>query len=343
MGDKGWLSLTWPKEYGGKERPLMELLILLEEIAYAEEPGGLLLMSFSMAHTIMAFGNETLKKMLPSIAKGETIFWLALSEPEAGSDVLNLKTQAVEKEDCYVINGQKVWSSHAHLSHYGFLLARTDTSVPRHKGLSMFILDKSLPGVTVRPLISLLGHNLHNEVFMDDVRVPKEYLIGQKNQGFYQLLMTLESDRFWGRFQKPPFCRKVLEQLVQYCQETRRDGITLAKDPVIRHKLAESAIEIEACRLLFYCAGWRMQNELPLTHEATMPKVMADEMGQRLFNKGMQIMGPYSQLGEGTKWAPLRGKMQRLYLLGPGHTLAGGSSEIMRNTAATIGLGLPRA
>ena len=207
----------------------------------------------------------------------------------------------------------------------------------------MFILPKNLPGVTVRPLISLAGNHIHNEVFMDDVRLHKKYLLGQKNQGFYQLLNALETDRFWGRFVKPPFSKSLIEDLVQYTKETKVDGKVLADDALVRHKLAESAIETEANRIIFWNAGWKMCNGQPYSMLSTMGTLMADEMGQRLFNKAMQIMGPYSQMREDPKWAPLRGDIQKFYLYSFGHTLAGGGSEILRNTIATVGLGLPRS
>jgi len=345
LGEKGWLSLTWPKEYGGSERSFMERLILLEELSYHRAPTTANFFGDHMAHTIIELGSERVKKeILPKIAKGEATFWLALSEPNAGSDLLALSTQAVESEDFYVINGQKVWSSYANLADFGFLVARTDPKAPRHKGLSMFILDKKTPGVTVRPITSLVGHQVHNEIFFDDVRIPKDYLVGEKNQGFYQMLKGLEADRFWGRFVKPPACKKLLEELVEYTKETKHNGKVLAKDPVIRQKLAERAIEIEVCRLLFYRAGWMMSKGSPLTYEASVAKLFADEMGQRLYNTGMEILGLYSQLEEDSsnKWAPLKGQIGRLYLVSFGHTLAGGSSEIIRNTIATTGLGMPR-
>lgn len=319
----------------------MELLVLREELAYAEAPCGSLIVSRGIAQSIIDYGNETLKGLLPGIARGEIVGWQGLSEPNAGSDLLALETKAVEEDDCYVLNGQKTWSSNAHLAQYGFVLARTDTTVARHRGLSMFVLDNKLPGVTIRPLINMAGNHHHNEVFLDNVRVPKEYLLGEKNKGFNQLLAVMEVDRFWGRFCKAPYLRKLLEQLVQYCKETWRDGVCLAQDPIIKHKLAESAIEIEACRLLFYKIGWLIQRGLA-TYETGMGKALADETGQRLLNKAMQILGPYSQLDTGTRWAPLHAKMQRLYLLAPGHSLAGGTSEMVRNMIALRGLGLPR-
>jgi hypothetical protein len=324
----------------------MDLLILMEELAYAQAPWHSVSQNFTMGNMVIDIGSDLLKKeLLPGIASGEERFWLAMSEPEAGSDLLSLQTRAVEEGDCYVVNGQKVWSSLAERGRYGLLYTKTefDPEARRSQTISLFLLDKDLPGITVRPMINLAGEAHHNEVFLDDVRIPKEYLLGEKNQGLPHMLKSLDYDRFWARFIKPPFCKSVLEQLAQYARETRRDGIVLAKDPIVRHSLAESAIEVEACRLIFWNAGWKMCSGLPFSQEGTMGKVMADEIGQRLFSKGVQMMGPYSQLGEHTKWAPLRAQIQSWYLSSLGHTLAGGTSEIIRNTIATIGLGLPRS
>jgi hypothetical protein len=345
LGSKGWISMTWPKEYGGQGRPLMDVLILLEEMAYARAPWYGVLFNFTTGNMLIKIGSDELKKeLLSGVAKGEECFWLAMSEPDAGSDLLSLRTQAVEKEDCWVVNGQKTWASLADLARLGLLYTKTETdpNISKAKTITMFLLDKNLPGVTVRPLINLAGDITHNEVFLDDVRIPKKYLLGQKNKGFIHMLEGLDFDRFWGRFIKPPFCKSVIEDLVRYAKETRRDGTILANDPMVRHKLAESAIETETCRLIFWNAGWKMCNGLPFSMDSALGKIMADEMGQRLFNKGMQIMGPYSQLGEATKWAPLRAEIQKWYLCSLGHTIAGGTSEIIRNTIATVGLGLPR-
>jgi len=345
LASKGWLTLTWPEEYGGRNLPWIYPLILFDELSSARAPWLSVNMAWTMANSILENGNDALKReFLPRIAAGDAVFWLAMSEPDAGSDLLGLKTTAMEEDDCYVINGQKVWSTFAHLADYGLLYARTETDpeIPRHKGVSVFILDKRLPGVEVRPLINVMGLRYHNEVFMDNVRLPKHYLLGQKNKGFYQMLESLEFDRFWARFIKPSFCRSVIEDLVQYAKETERDGMSLAEHPDIRHALAESAIEIEICGDIFWNAAWKIINSLPMPFESAVGKVLADEMGQRLFKKGMRIMGPYSQLKGDSRWAPLRAQMQTWYFSSIGHTIAGGTSEINRNTIATVGLGLPR-
>jgi hypothetical protein len=265
-----------------------------------------------------------------------------MSEPDAGSDLLGLTTHAVEDGDDFVVNGQKVWSSNAHIADYGYLITMTDPNVPRHKGLSAFVLDNRLPGVTIAPLINILGFRYHNEVFFDNVRIPRDYLLGKKNNGFYQMIKGLEHDRFWARYIKPPYCRRLFEELVQYARETKRGGRALAEDPVVRQKLADIAVDLETCWVLSLRAGWLLVKGLPMNYEASVAKVMADEMGRRLFEVGLELLGLYGQLEKGSKWAQLGGKFEHLYLAGVGHTLAGGTSEIIRDTIATRGLSLPR-
>jgi alkylation response protein AidB-like acyl-CoA dehydrogenase len=345
LGQKGWISLTWPKKYGGSERPNIDLMMLFEELAWARVPWAAGAICWSMANMVLEMGSEELKQeFLPGIAKGETILWLAMSEPDAGSDLLALRTTAIEQDDCFLVNGQKVWSSLAHVSDYGFLFARTETDpkTPKWASISVLLLDKKLPGVTVQPMVSMLGDYFHTEVFMDNVRVPKKFLLGQKNQAVLHLNKTLEFDRFWARFPKPRFCQRITQDLVQYAKETRRDGVLLSQDPSVRAKLVDSAIEIEACRQVLWSIGWKMDKGMPLTYEASASKVLADDMGLRFFDRGMQILGPYAYLGDADKWASLRKNMRRWYLWTAGDSLAGGTSEIARNTVATAGLGLPR-
>ena len=345
LGDQGWISLTWPKKYGGQERPWIDLLILFEELAWARVPWAAGAICWSMSNTILDLGSEELKhEFLPGIGRGETILWLAMSEPDAGSDLLAMRTTAIEQDDCYLVNGQKVWSSLAHLSHYGFLFARseTDPKVPKWASISLFLLDKNLPGVTVQPMTSLMGDTFHCEVFMDNVRIPKRYLLGEKNQGVIHLTKTLEFDRFWARFPKARFCQRINRDLAQYAKETRRDGIPLSQNSHIRNMLVENEIEIETCRQIFWHVGWKINEGLPLTYEASAAKVVADDMGQRFFDRGLRILGPYAYCNEGNKWASLRSNMRRWYLWTAGDSLAGGTSEIARNTMATGGLGLPR-
>jgi alkylation response protein AidB-like acyl-CoA dehydrogenase len=342
LGSRGWLSMCWPRRYGGQERPMIRKLILLEELGAGGAPFGPLAGSDQVADAIIGYGSETLRReVLPRIARGDATFWQGFSEPDAGSDLLALKTRARRDGDHYLVDGHKIWSSHAGIADYGLVLARTDPSAPRHRGLSMFVVDNRLPGMDIRPIRSMSGKVYHYEVFLDGVRVAADYLLGRENEGFAQLLRGLDTDRFWGRFYKPPSMRRILGQLVEYANTTTVRGAPLAHDPVIRRKLAEVAADIAALRLLFYRVGWMIERDMPVIAESPLCKVMADETGQKLLALGMEMLGAYGPLREGSRWAKLGGQIQHLYQTSLGHTIAGGTSEILRTTIATRGLRLP--
>ena len=343
LGAKGWLSLTWPVEYGGQGKSEMFEYILKHEMAYHRAPIAANMYNGFVARCLIKYGSKRLKdEFLPRMARGEISFCQGYSEPEAGSDLFALKTTAVERDDNYVINGQKVWTGAAHLAHYIFILARTDPDAPRHLGLSSFIVDLKTPGVTVRPLANMLGHSELNEVFFDDVKVSKDYLIGEKNKALKQLLIGFEGDRFWGRCVKAPLCKRLIEELVEFVKEERQGTASLSEVSLIQHRLAELTIETEICDLLFYKIIQMMDRGLPITYEISAAKVFADELGQKVANIGMQILGLYGPLKDDSRWCQLNGDFARLSIHSYGHTLAGGSSEMERNTVATRGLGLPR-
>jgi alkylation response protein AidB-like acyl-CoA dehydrogenase len=343
LAAEGWLSMSWPRELGGAERPLMHRLILLEALAAAGAPFGPLAGCWETADAIIHHGSERLRReLLPPIARGEATFWQGFSEPNAGSDLLSLKSEATRDGDHWVINGHKIWSSHAGIATHGLVLARTAVSPRRAYGLSMFVVANTTPGLTIRPIRSLTGEVYHHEVFLDAVRVPADLLLGAENEGFAQLLKGLETDRFWGRFYKAPMLRRVLGELVEYANTTTRGGAPLARDAVIRREMARMATDLEALRLLFYRIGWMLAEGRPLTHESALVKVMGDETGQRLAALGMDVLGLYGPLTEGSRWVKLRGTIQHLYQTGLGQTIAGGTSEILRSSVAVRGLGLPR-
>jgi 3-oxocholest-4-en-26-oyl-CoA dehydrogenase alpha subunit len=343
LGAQGWLSMCWPRAYGGRERPMTHKLILLEELALGGAPFGPLAGGDQVAEAIIGYGSETLRsEVLPRIARGEATFWQGFSEPGAGSDLLSLTTTARRDGDHYVIDGHKIWSSHAGIADYGLVLARTDASAARHRGLSMLVMDNHFRGVDIRPIRSMTGKVYHYEVFLDSVRVPAPYLLGKEHEGFAQLLRGLDADRFWGRFYKPPAMRRILGELVEYANATTVGGVLLARDPTIRRRLAEVATDIAALRLLFYKTGWMIERGMPVTAESPLAKVMADETGQKLMALGMDMLGSFAPLREGSRWARLGGRIQHLYQASIGHTIAGGTSEILRTTVATRGLNLPR-
>ncbi len=336
LGERGWLSMGWPREHGGQARPMTYLLILLEELAAAGAPFGPLSGCLQVSDSIIRNGSEALQReILPLVARGDATFWQGYSEPDAGSDLLALKTRARLEGDHWVLDGRKIWSSHAGIATYGTVLARTDPESARHRGLTMLVVDNRLPGMDVRPIRSLTGRVYHYEIFMDGVRVPRDWVMGKAGEGFGQLLKGLDTDRFWGRFYKAPFLRRILGLLVEHVSATR------AGDPVARRQLAHAATEIAALRALFYRAAWLIERGLPATGEVSAAKVMADELGQRVLSLGMELLGPYGVLRAGSRWARLRGEIEHQYQTSWGHSLAGGTSEVQRTTIAVRALGLP--
>ena len=240
-----------------------------------------------------------------------------------------------------MIRGHKIWSSHAGIADYGLVLARTSREARRSQGLSMFVVANTTPGMDIRPIKNLTGGVYHYEVFLDEVRVPADLLLGREGEGFVQLLKGLDTDRFWGRFYKAPALRRLLGQLVEYANTTTRGGALLARDPSVRRSLAALAAEIEALRLLFYRIGWMLERGELMGYESALAKVMADELGQKVAAFGLDLLGQHGPLRPDSRWAPLHGEVQHAYLTSLGHTIAGGTSEILRTTVATRGLGLP--
>jgi len=344
LAAQGWLSMCWPKTFGGQERPMFLKLVLMEELALAGAPFGPLPGCWQTADAIIEYGTDRLRReVLPKIASGEATFWQGYSEPDAGSDLLALKTTARRDGDHWVIRGHKIWSSHAGISSYGLVFTRTSQEARRSRGFSMFIVANGTPGMDIRPIRSLTGGVYHYEVFLDDVRVPADLMLGPEGEGFMALLNGLDSDRFWGRFYKAPALERVLRQLVDHANTTSADGRRPAANPVVRRRLAHMATQIAALRLMFYRAACLIRDGGSITYETAVAKVMADETGQRLAQLGIDVLGLWGSLREGSPGARLGGRMPDAYLTSLGHTIAGGTAEILRTTVAVRGLGLPSA
>jgi alkylation response protein AidB-like acyl-CoA dehydrogenase len=344
LGRQGWLSMCWPKAYGGQERPMFFKLVLMEELALAGAPFGPLTGCWQTADAIIAYGTDRLRQeVLPEIASGEATFWQGYSEPDAGSDLLSLKTQARRDGDHWIIRGHKIWSSHAGISRYGLVFTRTSQEARRSRGFSMFVVPNGTPGMDIRPITSLTGEVYHHEVFLDDVRVSADLMLGPEGEGFVALLNGLDSDRFWGRFYKAPALARMLRQLVEHANTTVVDGAPLARDPVVRRRLAHMATQLEALRFMFYRAACLIRDGESITYETAVAKVMADETGQRFAQLALDLLGLWGTLGAGSPRAKLDGRMYSNYLMSLGHTIAGGTAEILRTTVAVRGLGLPSA
>jgi alkylation response protein AidB-like acyl-CoA dehydrogenase len=262
------------------------------------------------------------------------------SEPGAGSDLASLQTKAVSDGDDYVVNGSKIWTSNAHHADWMLLLARTDQDAPKHRGITFLMMDMKAPGVSITPIINMAGIHGFNQVFFDNVRVPKRNLVGEENRGWYVGATLLDFER--SGVQYSAVARRTLEDLVRFAKETKPDGTTLSRDPVVRNRLADMAIEIEVSRMIAYHIGWmQSQGHVP-NKEASVCKLFSTEMQQRLAETGIRMLGLYGQLAPGSKWAPLKGRVERTFLTSHSATLASGTSEIQRNIIATRGLGLPR-
>ena len=343
LAQKGWLAMAWPKEYGGGGATMMEQLIFNEELGYNHAPTGSHRQGINLiGPCLIVHGTEEQKKrFLKDITAAEVVWCQGFSEPNAGSDLASLQCRAVEDGDDYVITGQKVWTTNAHRADWCHLLARTDPDAPKHKGISYFLIDMKSPGITVRPLINMLASHDFNELFLDEVRVPKENMVGEKNQGWYASQTTLSFER--SGVGMPAQCRRLLEDIIEYAKETSLHGEPLAKDPSVRHKLANKAVEIEVGKMIAYRVAWMQNKSMIPILEASMSKLYGTELMVDLANVGLQVLGLYGQLDRESKWARLRGRLLRTYLFSPGGTIAMGTSEIQRNIIAYRGLGLPRA
>lgn len=338
---KGWIGLTWPEEYGGQGRNNIDRLILTEEMLRYGAPAAChWFADRQIGGTIIAFGTEEQKKeLLPKILRGEAYIGLGMSEPEAGSDLASLQTRAVENGDDYIIDGQKMWTSCAKFMNYIYLVARTDPEAPKQRGISEFIIDTSLPGITITPTIDITGSEAWAEVFFDNVRVPNRCLIGQKNRGFSQVLNQLDyeragPERLMGNY-------PLFTAIIQFTKETKRSGKPMSQNTLIRHKLAQLQIEFEVGRLLIYRVVLVMDEGRAPNVEASMAKAYSTTFEQHLASTSIEILGLYGQLTADSKLVPILGMAPHSYLGSKGYSLQAGTSEVLRNIIAGRGLGLP--
>ena len=331
LGARGWLVPTWPRKYGGLESSHMVEYVIRTELVYAGLPW--VFVGANMAGpTILEYASEELTdEFLPKIAKGEIELTLGYTEPQAGSDLAAIEIRAEDKGDYFLLNGQKVFNTSAHIADYHWLGARTAPGAG-HKGISLMLVDLKSPGITIRPMVTMAGWKT-NEIFYDDVQVPKRNMVGEKNHGFYYIMSALDLERM---FPVDSYLR-LFEELVEYAKETKRNGKPLSKDPVIRQRLAQVAIELEVSRLLYYqLADILDKGKIP-NYQSSMEKVFATETCQRVANTGMQIMGLYGQLHEDSKRSLLEGKVEHYYRWPVVETIYAGTSEIQRNIIALRG------
>jgi alkylation response protein AidB-like acyl-CoA dehydrogenase len=285
---------------------------------------------------------EQKKKFLPKILDGTHIWCQGFSEPDAGSDVANVSTMAIKEGDRYIVNGQKVWTSAAHMSDYCLLLVRSDPDSAKHKGLSYLLVDIKAPGVDVRPMTQITGESEFNEIFFDNVEVPVDMLLGQENMGWQIAITTLMFERVMGDVVIGAAYEKNMERMLDMAANTKRSGRPVIEDPVYRQQLAQSFIEIMALKnhgLRNF--SQQLKGGIP-GPEGSIGKLLWSEPNQRLSEAALGMQGPGSQVTTGSPWAVDDGLWQYAYLRSKGNTIEAGTSEIQRNIIGERVLGLPK-
>lgn len=342
LGKDGWAAIQWPKEYGGRGASIIEQAIYGEEMARHDAPQQVNVIGLGMCGpTIMTCGTEEQKRRyLSKLLSGEHLWCQGFSEPNAGSDVAALRTSAVEDGDAFILNGQKVWITFAQHCDYCLLLVRTNPDVPKHKGLSMLILDMKSEGVTVRPLTQLTGEAEFNEIFFDNVRVPKENLVGATDDGWRVAITTLMFERV--NISTFVQAQRALDSVVALAQNTRRNGHTAAADPIIRQRLAQRAVELKALHLNELRALTRRARGETPGPEGSVAKLIQSQLIQAITALAMEIEGPASQIMPGSPHAVEEGAWQFPFLRSQASTIAGGTTAVMRNIIAERVLGLPK-
>jgi alkylation response protein AidB-like acyl-CoA dehydrogenase len=340
----GYVGIDWPAELGGRGASLVEQIILYEEMARSQAPqpinrGGLSM----LGPTLMKHGTTAQQaRHLARILTAEEIWCQGFSEPNAGSDLANLQTRAVLDGNHYVVNGQKVWTSMAHVADWGFFLVRTDPAAPKHKGISFILIDMTAPGITIRPLRQITGEAEFNEVFLDNVRVPAANVVGKVNEGWEVAVTTLMYERDLLTMIRHISLRSALERLIALARRTRKHGRPAAADPVLRQKIAQLAIAERSLQLNGYRSLTRIHQGGAPGPEGSTSKLFWSQVDQDLAEVATEVIGPYSQIAAPSRWAPDEGQWEFYCLLARGSGIRAGTSEILRNILGERVLGLPK-
>ncbi|MBD3107347.1 acyl-CoA dehydrogenase family protein [Bacillus sp. AGMB 02131] len=338
MGRDGWLGIGWPKEYGGQGRTPLEQYIFLEEVDRSGVNIPFITLE-TVGPTLMKLGTEKQKEyFLPRILKGEVEIAVGYSEPQAGTDLAALETRAEKDGDDYIINGQKVFTTMAHVSDYIWLAARTDPNVPKHKGISIFLVPTNAPGFSVTPM-NLMGER-SNVSYYDNVRVSKDALVGEENMGWQYITTQLSLERLMlSTYSK---MKRTVEETIEWAKETVVDGKTVFEQDWVQEKLSELIVKITVLKHLNYRAAWGHSNEKAGHYRPSMNKVYAAELHQEVYDTCMQIMGMYGQLSSDSKWAPIKGRAESHAKKHVVFLFGGGASEVMRDLVARFALELPK-
>ncbi len=340
--ENGFLGMSWPKEYGGQGASAIEMAIFNEEAAKVRAPSPLNVLGLSLAGpTIIAHGTpEQKSRHLAKILSCEEIWCQGFSEPGSGSDLGSLRTRAELRGDEFVVNGQKVWTSLAHIADWCMLLVRTDPSLPKHRGLSYLLVDMKTPGVTVKPLRQMTGSSEFNEMFFEDVRVPRHNLLGGLNNGWKVAMTTLANERGTMSLAMAARFFMTYNEMVNMCRKLDRPVL---KDPRVRQQLAQFFVDLQGLKYTLYRSFSTILRGGTPGPEGSVSKIAWSELNQRMHEFVMQVEGPASQLTGRQTHSIESGRWQYGYLRSRANTIEAGTSEIQRNIIAERVLGLPRA
>ncbi len=338
----GYLALAWPREYGGQGADVMRQTIVNEEMVLARAPGLIGLLGISMVGpTLIQHGSEEHRRRhLPSILTAEEIWCQGYSEPGSGSDLASLRTRAELRGDEFVVNGQKVWTSNAQYADWMFCLVRTDPEAPKHAGISYLLIDMKSPGISVRPLVQMTGDPGFNEVFFEDVRVPRANLVGQLNAGWQVANATLAHER--NMLGSTTRTQQTFHKLVRLARAQRRNGGPASKDPVVRQRLADLAIRVETMKLEAYRQLTDTLRKRPPGISASVNKLVTTELNHDIAQAALEILGSYGPLHKRDARVRDGGVWPTDFMYSLGLIIGGGTSQIQKNIIAERGLGMPR-
>lgn len=338
----GYVAMGWPKEFGGRAADLMRQTILNQELLLAKAPSLIGMMGVQMVGpTLIQFGNaEQRQRYLPRILTADEIWCQGYSEPGSGSDLASLKTRAELVGDEFIINGQKVWTSNAQIADWMFCLVRTDLQAPKHQGISYVLIDMKTPGITVRPLVQMTGDAGFNEVFFEDVRVPRQNLIGELNKGWQVANATLAHER--NMLGSTTRTQQMFQNLLHVAQTRQRYGKPASEDPVIRQRLADLMIRVETMK---YHALRQLTDALHKRSSgigASVNKLVSTELNHDIANLALDILGNYGPLARSATHVVDKGVWPYEFMFTLGMIIGGGTSQIQKNIISERGLGMPR-
>ena len=337
----GWVGISWPRDYGGREATLLQQVIYEQELQRVHAPALIAVGTLMVGPTLIRWGTEEQKRRyIPKILSGEEIWCQGYSEPNSGSDLGSLQTRAVEEGDCFIVNGGKVWTSDARHADMCILLVRTDPAAPKHKGISYLLVDMHSPGVTVRPLVQMTGASGFNQVFFEDVKVPKANLVGEKNRGWEVAITTLMFERAGIGLHRDYV--DSARDLARLARMVARDGATAWDDESVRQRIAQFACEAAAIKYVALRQLTRRLRGGQPGSENSITKLFASELLVRMHSYAYELLGPYAQILHDTPHAIDRGKWSYRMLSSRSLTIGGGTSEIQRNILGDRLLGLPR-